>query len=147
MIHDKNLKRLTGQDINISEINYDEIPNFAPEIDIHFSKDDQYVLEKGTQKKPDLLETFFKKFKDQPVVISVDIKSNSEEDLVRCLDMIKKYGMEDRVFIAIINKSNKMLKEKYGHFANAVSLKGGLLIIISFLLGSIFFFNSIGKKI
>lgn len=138
MIHDKNLKRLTGVDVNIDQINYKDIPNFQSNIDIHFSASDQYKNTENIHTKPDLLESFFKRFQHEPVFFSIDVKSNTIQDFEICMELVKKYGLEERVAVGLVNMSNDMLIKKYGEFVNFMDLKTGLKILVCFLLGNPF---------
>lgn len=144
MIHDKNLKRLTGVDVNLDQIDYKDLPNFQSNIDIHFSASDQYKNPENTHKKPDLLESFFKRFQNEPVFFSIDVKSNTIEDFELCRELVKKYGLEERVAIGMVNVSNDMLIKKYGEFVNFMDLRTGLKILLCFFLGKLFCF--LGSK-
>lgn len=54
--HDHNLKRTTGVDVMIGDLNFDELPSFQNKIEISFAKDAVYNKRPDDADKIPLLE-------------------------------------------------------------------------------------------
>ena len=73
LLHDSNLKRLTGQDIKVSEIDYKDI---LPYSDRFYMDYGVYSERKNIKKeKPILLEELFKLVADTDILINIDVKT------------------------------------------------------------------------
>uniref|UniRef100_A0A8C5R2V2 Glycerophosphodiester phosphodiesterase domain containing 1 n=1 Tax=Leptobrachium leishanense TaxID=445787 RepID=A0A8C5R2V2_9ANUR len=71
--HDGNLKRSTGVNVNISDLNYCDIPPYLCQLDVTFEKD--CCCEGGEDKRIPLLKDVFEAFPETP--INIDIKVNN----------------------------------------------------------------------
>ena len=90
--HDENLRRLCDQDVNISNLNYNELPEFAERITLdHFANTILDTTKLGAAKIP-TLEEVFKEFPN--VFMELDLKGGSEELTRRTNELIKKYERE-----------------------------------------------------
>ncbi len=107
--HDKNLKGITGQNVLIKNINYDEIKpflKFTPKM-INKVKD-----LKPPRHKPMLLEDFFKIVHKRQVCINLDCKTPLVEDLKEAVLMAKKFNLIDRtIFGSFHHYDIKALKK------------------------------------
>lgn len=89
--HDNNLLRTTGLNVNISDLNYNELPSLKSRLPVDF---DQGVLTYGTtDRKIPLLRDVYTKF---PIVaINIDIKADSDELISKVSEMTKEFRREE----------------------------------------------------
>lgn len=93
--HDENLRRLCDKDVNISDLNYDQLPKFAERITLdHFANTILDTSKLGEPKIPTLEEVFIK-FPN--VFMELDLKGGSEELTNKTNELIKKYNREQYV--------------------------------------------------
>ena len=145
MIHDRNLKRLCNKDVDITNLNSSEFPHFRKDIGVDFSDDKYYSNEENIRYKPSLLEDILKKYQHEEVYFIIEIKSGKVADLKLGLEMIRKLGLQEKVFFGILKKSNAKLKKDLGDFNCFMDLRNALLILFSFLFGK--FKYNINKKV
>ncbi|XP_013787223.2 glycerophosphodiester phosphodiesterase domain-containing protein 1-like [Limulus polyphemus] len=72
--HDNNLLRLAGCGINISDINYDDIPSLQCILPVDFTNG--HCCQGGKDRKIPLLQDIFAKYPGIP--INIDIKTNND---------------------------------------------------------------------
>lgn len=135
VIHDYNLKRVTGQDLAVKETEYNEIGPYLNEIycDYGFS----YTKENVNREKPCLLEEFFTFLQKNDLFVHLDIKTCCLEDIDKVITMAIKYGISQRiVFAAVRNFDPISLKSKYGKDINlCFTAKAGILVFFYFFTG------------
>ncbi|KAM9319452.1 lysophospholipase D GDPD1 [Gastrophryne carolinensis] len=88
--HDGNLKRSAGVSVNISELNYCDLPPYLTELDVTFEKD--CCCSAGEDKRIPLLKDVFEAFPKTP--INIDIKVNSDALVAKVSELIKEYKRE-----------------------------------------------------
>lgn len=105
--HDNNLFRSTGTNVNISELNYEELPLLKSTLPVDFAGG---TLCKGNQdRKIPLLKDVFEKF--QTVPINIDIKTDNELLIKKVNKLIKQYNRESITVWG--NFSNVITKKCY----------------------------------
>ncbi|KAM9462095.1 lysophospholipase D GDPD1 [Clarias gariepinus] len=87
--HDKNLKILTGSDVNISSVKFQDLPLYKEKLEVIFSAG-QYST--GKDRRIALLEDVFKKFPQVP--INIEVKQNNDLLVQKVSDLVKKYDRE-----------------------------------------------------
>ncbi|XP_017880608.1 lysophospholipase D GDPD1-like isoform X2 [Ceratina calcarata] len=108
--HDLNLFRSTGSNMNISEVNYEDLPLLKPRLPIDFDPDVEYIgSENEEDRKFALLKEVFEAFPNIP--INIDIKINNDELIKKVSDLIKEYNRED--YTVWGNFSDKITKKCY----------------------------------
>ncbi|KAM9457315.1 lysophospholipase D GDPD3a [Clarias gariepinus] len=98
--HDDNLLRQTGQDVNISDLNLEELPLYKEELEVTF-----YAGHYGTgsDRKFALLEDVFSKFPRIPV--NIEVKETNMELIEKVSALVKKYKREDITVWASVESS------------------------------------------
>ncbi|GIY37110.1 lysophospholipase D GDPD1 [Caerostris darwini] len=100
--HDNNLLRVTGVDVNISDLNYKDLPLLKCPMNKELIKGDS-----NKEKKIPLLKEVFEKFPQ--VAINIDIKVNNDILISKVNELIKEY-----------NRANITV---WGNFSNDVTKK------------------------
>lgn len=95
--------------------------------------------------KPALLTDIIKLVKDKDVYLSVDVKTNSEKDLIDTIDLFRKFKMEDRVMFGSFRYFDfNKLRAKYNY--HNITFFGGRWqcksVVIGCLLGLLPFINT-----
>ena len=94
--HDENLQRVTTRDLEIVETSYDQIKSLNAAA---------YLNDNRTSRIP-LLEEVFDLIKDKDLLLNVELKNAQvlypelEEDV---LDLVRKYGLEERIIFSSFN--------------------------------------------
>jgi glycerophosphoryl diester phosphodiesterase len=99
--HDSSLKRLTGQDEIVEQINYSEIGHYLDTINPVYTEE-SFQRTNASKERPPLLEEVFQLLQDTDIYINIDVKSNSTEDVVSVCKLISKYNYQDRVIIGFM---------------------------------------------
>ncbi|XP_023225358.1 lysophospholipase D GDPD1-like [Centruroides sculpturatus] len=105
--HDNNLLRSTGKDVNISDLNYEELPLLKPVLPVDFAGGN--VCRGNEDRKIPLLKDVFQKFQNVP--INIDIKNNNELLIKKVNQLIKQYNRENITVWG--NFSNEITKKCY----------------------------------
>uniref|UniRef100_A0AAY5EP32 GP-PDE domain-containing protein n=1 Tax=Electrophorus electricus TaxID=8005 RepID=A0AAY5EP32_ELEEL len=87
--HDYNLLRQTGQDVNISDVNLEELPSYKERLEVtfytgHFST--------GLDRRFALLEDVFRMFPKVP--INIEVKEENKELIEKVSALVKKFNRE-----------------------------------------------------
>ena len=139
--HDKNLSRLTGLDKQVTDLDYQEIPPFKEVIEFEYYDNKPFKNVEFPEKKMDFLEDLFAKVKDQPLFMSVEVRSKNDKDLDRDLEeaveISKKYCLKERIVWGFTNKSVKSSYKKKEGLITYVSSGSVYLTIISFLFSNL----------
>ncbi|XP_053550600.1 lysophospholipase D GDPD3 [Bombina bombina] len=98
--HDLNLLRQTGHDVEISDLNYEELPPYKASLEVtffpgHFSS--------GSDRRISLLEEVFKRYPETP--INVEIKEENTELIKKVSDLVKRYQRTNRTIWASMSDS------------------------------------------
>lgn len=84
LCHDGFLHRITGQNEYIENLNYSEVKPILDNIRTGYNDEKNPV--KNTDKlKPALLKDVLKMIKGKDILMSVDVKSKKEEDLIEVI--------------------------------------------------------------
>lgn len=144
LCHDNDLIRVTGQNVYSRDINYSEL---NPVMDnIHNSYNDSISPAKNPRKlKPLLLEDLIKAVRPHPnLYLSVDVKTEHEEDLIEVIEIFKKFGMEERIIIGSFRYYDvEKIKKKYKceNVAFFAGVKQCGFIIYAMVLGILPYIN------
>ncbi|XP_038138243.1 lysophospholipase D GDPD3a isoform X2 [Cyprinodon tularosa] len=95
--HDENLKRQTGQDVNISSLNLEELPLYNESLEVTFHAGHHST---GTDRKIALLEDVFRKFPQIP--ISIEIKENNQQLMQENSSMPYSFSMKRGVLVLLL---------------------------------------------
>ncbi|XP_069617556.1 lysophospholipase D GDPD1 [Ranitomeya imitator] len=88
--HDGNLKRSTGVNVNISEMNYSDLPPYLCQLDVTFEKD--CCCDGGDDRQIPRLKEVFEAFPETP--INIDIKVNNDILVRKVSELVKEYKRE-----------------------------------------------------
>lgn len=135
MLHDSNLWRLTGRDVDIDSLDADQLPFFQEHVQIHFSQDEYFSDVRNLEKTPDLLRDFFKDFRDQDVFFSIEIKSVKAKHLRQVVELAGEMGVRDKVAFGVARESLRQIQSQVGGFTSFMDLRNGACVFLSFFLG------------
>ncbi|XP_015520071.1 lysophospholipase D GDPD1 [Neodiprion pinetum] len=108
--HDHNLLRSTGRNMNISDLDYKDLPLLKRNLPIDFDPDMEFVgSEKEEERRFALLKEVFDTFPNLP--INIDIKVNDDRLIARVSDLIKEYNREE--YTVWGNFSDEITKKCY----------------------------------
>uniref|UniRef100_A0AAY5E9B9 GP-PDE domain-containing protein n=1 Tax=Electrophorus electricus TaxID=8005 RepID=A0AAY5E9B9_ELEEL len=85
--HDYNLLRQTGQDVNISDVNLEELPSYKERLEVTF-----YTGDTGLDRRFALLEDVFRMFPKVP--INIEVKEENKELIEKVSALVKKFNRE-----------------------------------------------------
>ncbi|XP_058868326.1 lysophospholipase D GDPD1 [Acipenser ruthenus] len=102
--HDENLLRQTGHNVNISDVNYCDLPKYKDRLEVTFHTGHYST---GTDRQIALLEQVFQKFPKVPV--NLEIKEDNEALIKKVSDLVKLYRRDDITVWASV-KSHIMKK-------------------------------------
>uniref|UniRef100_A0A673NGD7 Glycerophosphodiester phosphodiesterase domain-containing protein 1-like n=1 Tax=Sinocyclocheilus rhinocerous TaxID=307959 RepID=A0A673NGD7_9TELE len=89
--HDENLLRQTGQDVNISSLNLEELPPYNETLEVTF-KTGVCHFSTGSDRNFALLEDVFRKFPH--IAVNIEVKENNSMLIERISDLVKEYNRE-----------------------------------------------------
>uniref|UniRef100_A0A8C1WS56 Glycerophosphodiester phosphodiesterase domain containing 3a n=1 Tax=Cyprinus carpio TaxID=7962 RepID=A0A8C1WS56_CYPCA len=87
--HDENLLRQTGQDVNISSLNLEELPPYKETLEVTFKAGH---FSTGSDRNIALLEDVFRKFPH--IAVNIEVKENNSMLIEKISDLVKKYNRE-----------------------------------------------------
>uniref|UniRef100_A0A8C1DH93 Glycerophosphodiester phosphodiesterase domain containing 3a n=1 Tax=Cyprinus carpio carpio TaxID=630221 RepID=A0A8C1DH93_CYPCA len=87
--HDENLLRQTGQDVNISSLNLEELPPYKETLEVTFKAGH---FSTGSDRNIALLEDVFRKFPQ--IAVNIEVKENNSMLIEKISDLVKKYNRE-----------------------------------------------------
>uniref|UniRef100_A0A8C1HWW4 Glycerophosphodiester phosphodiesterase domain containing 3a n=2 Tax=Cyprinus carpio TaxID=7962 RepID=A0A8C1HWW4_CYPCA len=87
--HDENLLRQTGQDLNISSLNLEELPPYNETLEVTFKTGH---FSTGSDRNLALLEDVFRKFPH--IAVNIEVKENNSLLIEKISDLVKKYNRE-----------------------------------------------------
>ncbi|KAM9305379.1 lysophospholipase D GDPD3 [Gastrophryne carolinensis] len=102
--HDGNLLRQTGQDLNICDVPYEELPQYKDSLEVTFLPD---YMSSGRDRRIPLLEEVFQRFPDKP--INIEIKADCEELIKKVSDLVKRYQRTEKTIWA--TTSDQVMKK------------------------------------
>ncbi|XP_065640316.1 lysophospholipase D GDPD1 [Hydra vulgaris] len=131
--HDNNLKRLTGVDANISDLNFNDLPPLLHQIPVTFSHHDVSICNNNDRFIP-LLRTVFKEFPNIP--INIDPKIYNKDLIEKVIALVEEF--ERKNLVAIGNASKKVANCVYNQDPNihlVFSKERCLTLIVLFYIG------------
>lgn len=105
--HDSNLTRITGENINVWDLNYCDLPKLKEILPVDFDRG-QVCYGKGDRQIP-LLKDVYEKYPD--VVINIDIKVDNDLLISKVSELTKQYRREELTVWG--NSSNKITVKCY----------------------------------
>ncbi|TSK14500.1 Glycerophosphodiester phosphodiesterase domain-containing protein 1 [Bagarius yarrelli] len=129
--HDQNLKRQTGFDVDISMVNFKDLPLYRERMEVTFSVG-QYST--GQDRRITLLEDVFKKFPQMP--INIEVKQNNDLLIQKVASLVKKYD-RDGITVWASDDSRIMAKcRKQNPFMPySFTVRRGILLLALFYTG------------
>tara|TARA_B100001769_G_scaffold74116_1_gene55664 strand:- start:62 stop:943 length:882 start_codon:yes stop_codon:yes gene_type:complete len=125
VIHDENLLRITGIDKSIGDVSLSEVRTF--DAGFGFYKNNPNIKKaKNTQYNIPSLEQILKNYPNQR--INIEIKDPDESGLIKLIELIKRYNMQDNILVVsshynVIKKFRKLTKYKIATAASRSDIK------------------------
>lgn len=135
MIHDSNLRRLTGKDLEIGDLLFEELPNYQETIRVHFSKQQYYTNPDNLGQRPELLEKYFKAFKGQDVYMCLELKSGRIEEVRMVHEMLNRLKMHDQVSFGVAHTSLAEARREVGQFTSFFDKANIMKLVVRFFCG------------
>ncbi len=140
VFHDEILDETTDGKGKITDIAYEELVLLEAGYNISFDGGKTYPF-RGKNNWVPLLEQVFRKFNDS--LISVEIKHGDREFARGVMDLVKKYGMEDRVIIGSFSQDIvTFVQDNYPGVATSMGSEEVKKFLILHKLGLEGFFRS-----
>jgi len=131
--HDNNLKRVCGMDINISDVNYEDLPEMCETLEVTFSNDKYCQCQNGDRKIP-LLRSVFEEFPNIP--INLDVKAYNEELIELVHKLICEYDRKDTTIWGNVNaKTSERLYKIDPEIPLLFSFKRCVILLLTFYTG------------
>jgi glycerophosphoryl diester phosphodiesterase len=136
VFHDSNLKRVTGVDKHIRDMNYIDLPTrFVSPLEIPFIPGTYIETSKFNCQIP-LLEDVFREFPETPVNIDLKDRIGFEDLLTETHKVIKKYKREKLVvWGSFNNQSTSRMYQKDSSIPLCCSFQQVVIITLSFYIG------------
>lgn len=133
--HDQSLLRITGQDLNIKDVNFADLPKIKHEVPIDFAFNQVFSSGDKCDEHVNVpkLEEVFQAFPE--LCVNVDIKHYNEKLIEQVNDLVIKYDRENRTVWG--NFSDKTCRKCY-----EVNPNIGILFSFSRVLRLLFYFYS-----
>uniref|UniRef100_A0A3B3CHP6 Glycerophosphodiester phosphodiesterase domain containing 3a n=1 Tax=Oryzias melastigma TaxID=30732 RepID=A0A3B3CHP6_ORYME len=129
--HDENLLRQTGQDVNISSLDFQDLPLYKERMEVLFYEGHYST---GTDRKIALLEDVFRKFPELPV--SIEIKENNKRLMQKVSDLVKSYDREGTtVWASMDNTIMRECRRTNASMPYSFSMLRGVLVLLLFYTG------------
>jgi glycerophosphoryl diester phosphodiesterase len=111
LVHDENLMRITGQDKNVSEIEYADIGPFKHDLESDYGE--TYYGDNRTGERPPLLEDILDFVNSTNLLVTINIHSDRDADTINVMNMVKAKGLLGRIFVNSTMDS-ETIKLSYG---------------------------------
>ncbi|EWS75656.1 glycerophosphodiester phosphodiesterase (macronuclear) [Tetrahymena thermophila SB210] len=96
--HDKHIERVTGNKKYLNELNYNEINNYLPKVELEFSESKEYLQIKNNQDYfIPKFEEILKKFPDS--ILLVDLKEPNQVLISKTIELIEKYQAQNQIIL------------------------------------------------
>ncbi|XP_065071703.1 lysophospholipase D GDPD1-like isoform X2 [Rhopilema esculentum] len=131
--HDLNLTRTCGKDINISDLNFEDLPEMSNPLAVTFSND-KYCHASNSDRKIPLLKTVFDEFPNLP--INLDVKTYDEELIELVHKMICDYDRKEITVWGNVNaKTVERLHKLDPDIPLLFSFKRCVILLLTFYTG------------
>ncbi|CAJ1076895.1 lysophospholipase D GDPD3a [Xyrichtys novacula] len=129
--HDENLLRETGNDVNMSSLDWQDLPLYKDRLEVTFFSG---RFSGGADRKFTLLEDLFRTFPQIP--ISIEIKENNSQLIKKVSDLVKTYNRDEITVWATVN-SNIMRKCRRTNSSMPYSftVRRGVLLLLLYYSG------------
>lgn len=127
VLHDRSLLRATGQEIDVHTIDYDQITHYKTQFDNQLQP----------MERPPLFEEILRLLQPTALILNIDIKSDRDEDVAAVCQLIRKYGLQERVIMGCIMNENAkhVIKEMGLNVPTFFSRKECIMFFIGFIVG------------
>jgi len=134
--HDGNLKRTTGENVEIKDLDFNDLPKLQTHVAIDFLYQQSFSSEDRSEDHISIptLEEVFRNFPD--LCINVDIKTYNETLMEEVNKLVKKYDREDiTVWCNFQEKITQKCLETNGNIGTSFSIQKVLLLLVCFYSG------------
>uniref|UniRef100_A0A8C0IQ13 Glycerophosphodiester phosphodiesterase domain containing 3 n=1 Tax=Chelonoidis abingdonii TaxID=106734 RepID=A0A8C0IQ13_CHEAB len=129
--HDQNLQRQAGQDQNIRELDYADLPPYRDPLEVTFSPG---AFSHGSDRRIPRLEEIFQKFPNVPV--NVEIKQDDEELIRQVADLVRRYRRSHiTVWASFQSKILEKCRAANPDMPYIFSVQRGLLLLLLYYTG------------
>ncbi|XP_015684404.1 lysophospholipase D GDPD1, partial [Protobothrops mucrosquamatus] len=136
VLHDRNLKRSTGVDVNIADLKYSELPPYLYKLDVTFQRECPC---EGEDKRIPLLQEVFEAFPHTPV--NIDIKVNNDQLIKKVSELVRSYKREHlTVWGSVSHEVVEKCHKENSHIPILFCLRRVLLLLGLFYTGLLPFF-------
>ncbi|XP_039620894.1 lysophospholipase D GDPD3-like [Polypterus senegalus] len=129
--HDENLLRETGHDINISDVDYADLPLYRDRLAVTFYEGH---FSTGKDRRIALLEDVLKQFPH--TAVNIEIKEDNEPLIKKVSDLVKKYDRESRtVWASVKSDIMKKCRAENPNMPTMFTFQRGLLLLLMYYTG------------
>uniref|UniRef100_A0A8C8VLJ0 Glycerophosphodiester phosphodiesterase domain containing 3 n=1 Tax=Pelusios castaneus TaxID=367368 RepID=A0A8C8VLJ0_9SAUR len=129
--HDQNLQRQTGQNQDIRNLDYADLPPYKDPLEVTFSPG---AFSHGSDHHIPSLEEVFQKFPNVPV--NVEIKQDDDELIQKVADLVRQYHRSHiTVWASFQDKILKKCKAANPEMPYIFSIQRGMLLLLLYYTG------------
>ncbi|XP_026063893.1 lysophospholipase D GDPD1 isoform X1 [Carassius auratus] len=129
--HDENLLRQTGQDVNISSLNLEELPPYNETLEVTFKTGH---FSTGSDRNLALLEDVFRKFPH--IAVNIEVKENNSMLIEKISDLVKKYNREAiSVWASVDSTIMENCRKTNSSMPYMFTVKRGLKLLLLYYTG------------
>ncbi|TGZ59345.1 hypothetical protein CRM22_009147 [Opisthorchis felineus] len=93
ILHDPNLKRITGVDVDVSNVNYNDLPIYLSKLEVEYHPGNHCKATPMTDLRFLRLEELLEAFPN--VLMNIDIKQDDDRLIQRVAELLQKFQRED----------------------------------------------------
>ncbi|VUZ39230.1 unnamed protein product [Hymenolepis diminuta] len=132
--HDNDLSRGTGVAKHISDLNFDELPQYKDTLEVTFGFGRVCKAKEGVPRSIPLLRTVFERFPQVP--INIDIKTDSDVLIKKVSHMIEEFSRRDiTVWGSFSDEINRKCRLVNPRIATFVPIKRTIMMIAAYYVG------------
>nr|VZI25997.1 unnamed protein product [Spirometra erinaceieuropaei] len=132
--HDNDLSRGTGKKVCVSDLNFDELPEYSTSVQVQFGFGEEHHVKPGASRRIPLLKSVFEAFPTVP--INIDVKVDNDVMIHKISEMVKEFKREDiTVWGSFSDLVNKKCHSENPRIPTFFPIKEVLWIVFTYYLG------------
>ncbi|VDL89892.1 unnamed protein product [Schistocephalus solidus] len=132
--HDNDLSRGTGKNVRVSDLDFNDLPEYSASVKVQFGFGEEYHAKPGASRRIPLLRSVFEAFPTVP--INIDVKVDNDLLVRKISDMIKEFNREElTVWGSFSDLVNKKCRSENPRIPTFFPIKEVLWIVVMYYVG------------
>lgn len=132
--HDNDLSRGTGKNVRVSDLDFNDLPEYSASVKVQFGFGEEYHAKPGASRRIPLLRSVFEAFPTVP--INIDVKVDNDLLVRKISDMIKEFNREElTVWGSFSDLVNKKCRSENPRIPTFCPIKEVLWIVVMYYVG------------